>query len=625
MADIVVIAPQAAIAELVPRLGLDLEGVAVVEARLEKGVAAARTAVDAGTRVLVSRGLTGRMIADALPHIPIVEIRFSGFDILRAFKEARAAGGLTALVGGSDMIEGFCSLEDILGRGGETVKIEVQDDRLYRAGVGQAILRGAVCIVGNQAVVQEAEARGVRGVVIRSGSEAVKLALQSARAELDRLRMREANAHQIDTIINAVDYGIMAIDGKGDITAINTEARRLLQQSGSGQARDEIIAEMLRLAAADGKRIGAIERLGPNMEVVANYLPIAIEGQVAGMVATFQELKQFQDIEQKTRRELARRGWVAKYRFADIHSVVPAMQRVIADAARLADYEANLLILGETGVGKEYFAHAIHQASGRRKGPFVAVNCASIPENILESELFGYAEGAFTGAKRGGKVGLFEQAHRGTIFLDEIGEMPEPCQARLLRVLQEHEVYRLGDDRTIPVDIRVVAATNRDLWAMVRNKRFREDLYYRLEVLTLEVPPLRDRKADIEMFVRDFISLFNRQYRASVAGVADEALTLLNAYSWPGNIRELKNLVGRLVALAGTAEISAGDVRRAMKNRLDSPRPVRGTFREAEMAVIRETLAKAGGNKQLAAEMLGVCRATLWRKLRQAEDAAQDE
>lgn len=295
------------------------------------------------------------------------------------------------------------------------------------------------------------------------------------------------------------------------------------------------------------------------------------------------------------------------------------MQRVIADAMRLANYDATFLILGETGVGKEYFAHAIHNASRRKNGPFVAVNCASIPETILESELFGYAEGAFTGAKRGGKMGLFEQAYGGTIFLDEVGEMAEQCQVRLLRVLQEHEVYRLGDDRTIPVDIRVIAATNRDLWGMVQEKMFREDLYYRLEVLTIEVPPLRARKADIETFVRQFINQYNRLYRTAVTGITAEGQLLLSQYNWPGNIRELQNVVGRLVALAGSAEITADDVRRCLKNRLATPAEIQIDFHAAEMAVIRQALEKVGGNKMQAAELLGVCRATLWRKLKQAK------
>ena len=560
------------------------------------------------------------MITDALPDIAGVEIRFSGYDILRAYLQAVGSKGRTAIVGAQDVIDGFCSIENILGLDYETIKITVDDYR-YGDGISQALQQGATCIVGHQAVIEEADRRGIQGIMVQSGRESVKLAMSSAQAVLDKLRLRETNTRQIDTIINAVDYGILAIDSTGEVTAINSEARRLLHMDGGGkELKTALIGKMLKSIDSHEKQTGMVERVGANTEVVVNYLPIIINGVVGGMVATLQELEQLQAIEKKTRQELVSRGRVAKRKFSDIQSKAPGMLRVIADAKRLANYDATLLILGETGVGKEYFAHAIHNANRRKHGPFVTVNCASLPENILESELFGYAEGAFTGAKRGGKVGLFEQAHGGTIFLDEIGEMSEQCQVRLLRVLQEHEVYRLGDDRNIPVDIRVIAATNRDLWGMVQERKFREDLYYRLEVLTIEVPPLRERRVDIEMFVRQFINQYNQQYHTSVSEVSPQGLDLLVQYDWPGNIRELQNVVGRLVALAGDAEITADDVCRSLKNRLTEPMATECSLRTAELDVIREALKKTGGNKRKAAEILGIGRATLWRKLKPKED-----
>jgi transcriptional regulator with PAS, ATPase and Fis domain len=368
------------------------------------------------------------------------------------------------------------------------------------------------------------------------------------------------------------------------------------------------------------KLTGKIERIG-SAELVVNYLPIVIGGSVIGIVATLQELRRLQDIEHKTRQEMASRGRVAKYTFLDIETRSPQMQRALEEAKRFACFDSTILIQGETGVGKEYFAHAIHQAGIRRKGPFVAVNCAAIPENILESELFGYSEGAFTGAKKGGKMGLFEQAHGGTIFLDEIGEMSELLQARLLRVLQEHEVYRLGDDRIIPVNIRVIAATNRDLQRMVRERRFREDLYYRLDVLTLDIPPLRERTEDIAYFVRNFIREFSSQYRTAVDRIEPQAMELLAGYDWPGNIRELHNVVGRLTALSLGKSITAQDVLRVLAKRMDvsAPPPTARSLKGVEDEAIREALAKTNGNKQKAAELLGIGRVTLWRRLKEQE------
>jgi transcriptional regulator with PAS, ATPase and Fis domain len=617
MPAIVVIAPHQEISDIVNEIGLPDSEAGCVIARMEQGVLAARAAVEAGARVLVSRGLTYRMIVEALPLIPCVEIKVSGYDVLRAHSLAAKSSNRPAIVDRQEVVDGFISIETILQSDSPTVKVSLKGRQEVRAAVETAVRAGADCIVGNQAVVQEAQRRGLASLLVRSGQESVRTAMYTAQIILGRLRMQETNARQIDTIINAVEYGILAINTQGEVTAINTEARRLLQRGKEGGNHEAaLIRKMLAVGQAGEKRTGLIEKFGPQSEIVINFHPIVSQNATVGLVATLQELRQLQDIEQITRRELVRRGRIAKHSFAEIQTQVPLMRRVVDDAIRFASYDSPLLILGETGVGKEYFAHAVHQASRRKNGPFLAVNCASIPESILESELFGHSEGAFTGSRRGGKMGLFEQAHGGTIFLDEIGEMLEQCQVRLLRVLQEYEVYRLGDNRTIPIDIRVIAATNRDLWSLVKNRKFREDLYYRLEALTIEVPPLRERKADIDMFVHYFINHYNRVYLGAVSDIETDALRLLKTYDWPGNIRELQNIVGRLVALAADSCITADEVRRCLRRRMNEEATPESGLRAAETAVIRQTLQETGGNKQLAANLLGISRATLWRKLK---------
>ncbi len=620
MPAIVVIAPHQEISDIVNEIGLPDSEAGCIIARMEQGVLAARSSVEAGARVLVSRGLTYRMIVEALPLIPCVEIKVSGYDVLRAYSLAAKSSSRPAIVDRQEVVDGFVSIETILQSRSPAVKVSLKGRQEVRAAVETAVQAGADCIVGNQAVVQEAQRRGLASLLVRSGQESVRTAMYTAQIILGRLRMQETNARQIDTIINAVEYGILAINTQGEVTAINTEARRLLQRGKEGGTHETaLIKKMLAVSQAGERRTGIIEKNGPQSEIVINFHPIVSQNLTVGLVATLQELQQLQDIEQITRRELVRRGRIAKHSFAEIQTQVPLMRRVVDDAIRFAAYDSPLLILGETGVGKEYFAHAVHQASRRKNGPFLAVNCASIPESILESELFGHSEGAFTGSRRGGKMGLFEQAHGGTIFLDEIGEMLEQCQVRLLRVLQEYEVYRLGDNRTIPVDIRVIAATNRDLWSLVKNRKFREDLYYRLEALTIEVPPLRERKADIDMFVHYFINHFNRLYSGAVSDIAADALRLLQEYDWPGNIRELQNIVGRLVALAADSCITVDEVRRCLRRRMNEATPESG-LRAAETAVIRQTLQETGGNKQLAANLLGISRATLWRKLKSGNE-----
>lgn len=617
MADIVFISPSREGAALAAEMAGGKKDIQVITARLREGVKAAQAAVKSGARVLISRGFTHHMISEKFPHIPLVELEFSGYDILRAYLEAQKTCKAIAIVDVRAVVEGVCSIEDILGITDKSIKVAIESYQEYAQGIDFAAKAGADCIIGNQAVVQRAAARGLHGIIIGSGQEALSRAFMTARHLLAVEHLRDANAQQIEIIINSVDYGILAINKEAGITEVNSEAERILHLArADGSARETLIARLRQCMDGAERQFGAIEKLAPGVEVVANYQSIISKGEVIGGVATLQELHHFQAVERKTREELARRGRMAKYNFLDIKSKSPAMLTAIAAAKRFAKYDATVLILGETGVGKEYFAHATHLESNRKNGPFVTVNCAAIPENILESELFGYAEGAFTGAKKGGKTGLFEQAHGGTIFLDEIGEMSETLQARLLRVLQEHEVYRIGDDRVTPIDIRVIAATNRDLYEMVQGGRFREDLYYRLDVLTIEIPALRERKEDIEAFVRLFVAEFNAKYRTSIEGVTQEGMVQLLDYDWPGNIRELHNIIGRLAAQAVDSAISESDVKRVLKARLRSEHTgIR--HRSVSEAAIREALTQTDGNKQKAAELLGIGRATLWRKLKE--------
>jgi len=255
---------------------------------------------------------------------------------------------------------------------------------------------------------------------------------------------------------------------------------------------------------------------------------------------------------------LARRG-VSKPSLSNFAVSSPSMKAFMGLVRRVAASDTSLLIQGETGVGKEYLGRAIHAEGPRAEGPFIAVNCGALPESLLESELFGHEEGAFTGASRA-RRGWFEVAHRGTIFLDEIGEMPYHLQVKLLRVLQEREIQRVGSERLVPIDVRVMAATNHDLEAQVEAKQFRQDLYYRLSVVALTVPPLRERREDIPELVDSYVGYFQTRIGSSVEGISDEALDALCRYSWPGNVRELINVIERAMLLSSESIIALGDL-----------------------------------------------------------------
>jgi len=300
-----------------------------------------------------------------------------------------------------------------------------------------------------------------------------------------------------------------------------------------------------------------------------------------------------------------------------VEAIIGSSQQYLKEMIlRLANSPSAVLITGESGVGKELYANAIHFHSDRSHEPFVKVNCAAIPESLLESELFGYVDGAFTGARKGGKMGKFELANRGTIFLDEIGEMPWAMQAKLLRVLQEKEIERVGDNRPRSVDVRIISATNADLEQLVAANKFRHDLYYRLNVVKLYIPPLRERKQDVIPLAEHFIKKLNAQLGQNVYGLSEAARRLLTEYDWPGNVRELHNVLEMAMNFCQNPEINPEDLPLHIRKSAGQPFDYREAMDQAERRILVQTLDIVGKNREEAAERLGISRATLFRLLR---------
>ncbi len=313
----------------------------------------------------------------------------------------------------------------------------------------------------------------------------------------------------------------------------------------------------------------------------------------------------------------------SRYDFHQLIGKSPLMQKIYDLIEKISDSASNVLISGESGTGKELVAKAIHYHGVRKEGPFIAVNCAAIPETLLESELFGYKKGAFTDA-RSDKRGLLFEATEGTLFLDEITEMPPTLQAKLLRVIEERTVRPLGDTTSYPIDVRIISATNRDISKLIREGRFREDLYYRLKVIDIELPPLRDRKEDIPLIIQHFITKFNKILKKNISGISEETLKLLLGYAWPGNVRELENVIERAITLTQYEVISPEDLPTPMaqdKGETSTGIALREkyTVDQLEKEYIKKVLIEAGGNKSKAAQILGLNRKTLYRKLQEEE------
>jgi DNA-binding NtrC family response regulator len=312
----------------------------------------------------------------------------------------------------------------------------------------------------------------------------------------------------------------------------------------------------------------------------------------------------------------------------DFHHIVgknPVMQKIYDLIEKVSYSSGNLFITGESGTGKELVAKAIHYHGARKEGPFIAVNCAAIPETLLESELFGYRKGAFTDAKSD-KKGLLFEAGEGTLFLDEVTEMSPRLQAKLLRVIEEREVRPLGDINAYPIDVRIISTTNKDVRLLIQKGLFREDLYYRLKVIDIDLPPLRRRREDIPLLLQHFIAKFNRDLKKSISGVSGEALKLLLNYPWPGNVRELENVIQRAITLGQHGEILPEDLPTSMiqeenQDLVGKALQEEYTLEELEREYIWKVLVKAGGNKSKAAQILGLDRKTLYRKLDEEEAA----
>lgn len=441
----------------------------------------------------------------------------------------------------------------------------------------------------------------------------------------------------LEAIIDATQDIISVAGLDGRLMLVNQAYTRVI-----GLSKEDVIGQPATVDISEGESMhlhvmqtlepvfGVPMQVGPQKrEVVINAAPVLVQGQLKGSVIVAHDVSEIHRLTEELKRMKSLvRKIQSRYTFADIIAVGDEMAQVVAAAKRSAESSVSVLLSGESGTGKELFAHAIHHASQRRNEPLIRVNCTAIPESLIESELFGYEAGAFTGALKRGKKGLFEESGHGTIFLDEIGEIPLHVQAKLLRVLQEKEIIRVGGTRAIPVDIRVIAATNRDLWEAVRQGSFREDLYYRIHVFPIAIPPLRARRDEFPYLVRHLLKKLNGEYGRNVAKASNEAMAALLAHDWPGNVRELENVLARSMINMSFAEtvLQAAHLPQLARpgQNVDCSGPVEGendgltlaaAVERAEKAAINAALHDANGNKTLAAKRLGITVRNLYYKL----------
>ncbi len=480
-------------------------------------------------------------------------------------------------------------------------------------------------------------------IIEENGTLIGALAVFKDITEVVNLAEEITNLKEIQTMLQAIidssDDAISVVDETGRGIMINPAYTRI-----TGLSQAEVIGQPATTDISEGESMhmkvlqtrkavrGAHMRVGPNKrEVIVNVAPIIVSGKLKGSVGVIHDMSEMKSLSRELNqaRQLIRK-LEAKYTFEDIIGKSDEMMLAIEQAKLGAKTPATVLLRGESGTGKELFAHAIHNASDRKYNKFIRVNCAAISESLLESELFGYEAGAFSGALRGGKTGLFEEANNGSIFLDEIGELSANTQAKLLRVLQESEILRVGGTKPIAINVRIIAATNVNLEKGIAKGTFREDLYYRLNRMPIHIPPLRKRKEEIPALCERLILKINRDYGRNVEGITSAALTKFMEYDWPGNVRELENILGRAIIFMNYYE-SFIDIRHLpeLKNRLTesevfdtgghnpitSGRTLTELMEEYEAGIIQQTLSRFKGNKTLTAKTLGLSVRNLYYKL----------
>lgn len=599
--------------------------VTIVEGILDEAALKVKRLIETDKyEVVVSRAGTAKLISK-ITDLPVVYSDSGHFNLMEAFIRAKKLGEKICFVTYPEtgFLFDFERIFKIIGFKVTILPYTNQHELIEQIKTAKEMGMDVV-VGGGIKTASLAKNYGMKSMYLTISKRTIKRALVLAnKVAQDRILIKK-RAEILNAVFNSSEEGIFLINDKEKIEMFNPTASRIFEideREVIGKNIDEITD--FKLKELLNKKIIYKDKGNITFQnLFITHEPVIVEKEKVGTVVTCREFSKIQKLENKVRHELHSKGLIARSFFNDIYFKSKKMHEVIEQAKLYASTNSTVLIIGESGTGKELIAQAIHNESKRKDGPFVAVNCAALPENLLESELFGYAEGAFTGASKGGKQGLFELAHGGTIFLDEIGEISPYIQTRLLRVLQEKEIMRVGGDRIIPVDIRIVAATNQKLWNLVKEGKFRSDLYFRLNVLHIQIPPLRQRREDIPLLVNRYFEKLCSKIRFE--NISKQLQNFFLSYDWPGNIRQLENIVERLYLRFNSIKDEEKFIQEIMvetenfENKIDLDDYFvipKGTIEEVEKHIIQQMLKQYNNNRTLVAEKLGISRTTLWKKL----------
>ncbi|WP_455630950.1 sigma 54-interacting transcriptional regulator [Megamonas sp.] len=612
MDSILFIAPQKEIAQVARKVFQDLNiSIPIIIAKNEAAVSQARKYPNIS--VIVSRGGTARDLKKYTDKI-IVDINISFADIFPSIEKLSRQGCKNiAIISNNHIID---KEETDLTINDTFIKIRpyaADEDVPHIIESFEPKIDG---IIGDIKPVEIGNTYNIPSIYIESNTLSITKAVKEALSIVDSQQKKLLRLQTLQSIINNIDEGIIVYDLNNKPIFSNELGQYIINNNFilSGKHGTNKLVNFLN--DYNGKILDI-----NNEKMLLEVINLNLSDNLNNKVLIFQKVNAVEKTARKIQLALYQKGLYAKKTFNDILYNSDEMKTIIETAKQFAQSSSSILIYGETGTGKEGLAQSIHNASPRANKPFVSVNCASLPPTLIESELFGYVDGAFTGARKSGKKGLFELAHTGTIFLDEIGDLPLDIQSRLLRVIQEREIMRIGDDKIQSIDIRLICATNKNLKQLVREGKFRQDLYYRINVLRLTLPPLRQRKEDIMLLMNFYLNRYSHD-KTKILQLADDIQAYLINYPWYGNIRELKN-VAEVLAFIYKDGLTLEQVKNILDEDTDETTtaaeenilsiPIEGNLKDMEKAIIRQLIEKKYSSDDIC-RLLGISKVTLWRK-----------
>ena len=591
------------------------EGFIVTEAVGKKTEELGEYYYNQGAKLFIARGQNYDRLKNKY-DIPVIEVRCCYEEILKAFQQANKQSKNIAIIGYGSIFRMIKTFQETSGE--SFLPLEIQPDGDLVELVKEGLDQGVDTFVGGLNTKNACEFLGADHVMLEISPPSLIDALEEACHLLAVQAERNRNYQFIQTILNVAGEAVFAFKCDRSISYINSRSKKFLKRIPLTTFTDLIMTdENYSVVFENGQQIENKLIEINSEQFVFSMIPLTSEDSIYGTVVHLKSATDIISSENSVRKQLYTKGHVAHKNFEDIIGNSPQMNQAVGWAKRIAKSDNSILILGETGTGKELFAQSIHTHSARKDGPFIAINCAALSSSVLESELFGYDKGAFTGANTEGKMGIFEIAHNGTVFLDEIGEINFEVQAKLLRVLQEKEIVRVGGEKVIPVDVRIISATNKDLQSLSFEGKFRNDLFYRLAVLELKLPALSDRKEDIPLIISNYLT----QHYPELM-IQTKSLDYFKQFDYFGNIRQLINLIERCVVMTDYSEITYNTVvdicRQEFQFNQNNPLTLKANIPETktEKEMLEDTLRENFGNRKETARKLNISTATLWRKMK---------